>query len=206
MTGFDFSAAAVGAAQDLAQRGRLDAEFLQADVYDAIDAIGGRTFDVVYTGNGAIRWLPDLNRWAAVMAQLLVPGGRFYMAEFHPFASVFAPDELVVVNSYFDRSPHVHTTAGSYADPNAYTTQNTRVTWNHPLGTSSRRLPRPVFGSSFSTSTPTRCGPAGRSSNATWTARTACPTGNLNGRSYIRFGPPPVGLTVSRTLSIRDIS
>lgn len=134
VTGFDFSVAAVRAAHDLAKRARLNAEFLQADVYDAIDAIGGRTFDIVYTGIGAIHWLPEITRWAAVMAQLLVPGGRFYMAEFHPFASVFADDELVVVDSYFDRGPHVHTTPGSYADPAAHTTHNTRVTWNHVLG------------------------------------------------------------------------
>lgn len=134
VTGFDFSAAAVRAADDLARRACLDAEFLQADVYDALDALGSRTFDVVYTGVGAIHWLPDITRWGAAMAQLLVPGGRFYMAEFHPFASVFADDELIVVDSYFDRGPQIHTTAGSYADPTARTTQNTRVTWNHPLG------------------------------------------------------------------------
>jgi SAM-dependent methyltransferase len=134
VTGFDFSPAAVRTAHELAQRAGLDAEFLQADVYDAIDAIGGRTFDVVYTGIGAIHWLPDIARWAAVMARLLLPGGHFYMAEFHPFASVFADDELVVVDSYFDGGPHVHSASGSYADPDAHTTHNTRVTWNHVLG------------------------------------------------------------------------
>ncbi|HTU85140.1 MAG TPA: class I SAM-dependent methyltransferase [Solirubrobacteraceae bacterium] len=134
VTGFDFSAAAVREARDLAQRARLTAEFLEADVYDAIDALGGRTFDVVYTGIGAIHWLPDITRWAEVMARLLAPGGRFYMAEFHPFASVFADDELIAVDSYFDPGPHIHTSAGSYADPTAQTTQNTRVTWNHVLG------------------------------------------------------------------------
>jgi hypothetical protein len=113
---------------------RLNPEFLQADVYEAVEAIGGRKFDVVSTGIGAIHWLPDITRWATVMARLLVSGGRFYMAEFHPFASVFADDELVVVDSYFDPGPHVHTTPGSYADPTAHTTHNTRVTWNHALG------------------------------------------------------------------------
>jgi SAM-dependent methyltransferase len=134
VTGFDFSAAAVSAARDLAQRACLEAEFFQADVYDGIDAIAGRPFDVVYTGVGAIHWLPDITRWAAAMVQLLVPGGLFYMAEFHPFASVFADDGLVVVDSYFERGPHIHTAPGSYADPSAHTTQNTRITWTHALG------------------------------------------------------------------------
>ena len=40
------------------------AEFVVADVYDAVEALGGRTFDVVYTGIGALTWLPDIDRWA----------------------------------------------------------------------------------------------------------------------------------------------
>ena len=84
VTGFDFSAAAVRAADDLARRACLDAEFPQADVYDAFDAIGGRTFDVVYTGVGAIHWLPDITRWGAAMAQLLVPGAAPTWLSFIP--------------------------------------------------------------------------------------------------------------------------
>ena len=44
-----------------------------------------RTFDVVYTGLGAINWLADIDRWAATMASVCRPGGTFYLAEFHPF-------------------------------------------------------------------------------------------------------------------------
>jgi SAM-dependent methyltransferase len=189
VTGLDFSAAAVRAARDLAKRARVDAEFLQADVYQAVDAIGARTFDVVYTGIGAIHWLPDLTRWAAVMAHLLRPGGRFYMAEFHPFAEVFADDELVVLDSYFDRGPHIHTASGSYADPTAPTTHNTRITWSHVLGDVVTSLAEAGLVIEFTTSTRMRCAPVGRSSNATRTARTACRTGNPNCRSYIQFGP-----------------
>jgi len=67
----------------------LDADFVQANVYDAVQALGGRRFDIVYTGLGAINWLPDIERWARVMAELLAPGGTFYLAEFHPFSWVF---------------------------------------------------------------------------------------------------------------------
>ena len=38
----------------------LDAEFVCADVYDAFGALGERRFDIVYTGLGAINWLPDI--------------------------------------------------------------------------------------------------------------------------------------------------
>ena len=62
-----------------------DADFVAADVYDAVDVLGGRRFDVVYTGKGALNWLPDLGRWARVVADLLEPRGVLYLCEFHPF-------------------------------------------------------------------------------------------------------------------------
>ena len=46
----------------------IDASFVVADVYDAVTALGGRRFDVVYTGTGALLWLPDIARWAQVVA------------------------------------------------------------------------------------------------------------------------------------------
>ncbi len=46
--------------------------------------MGGRNFDVVYTGVGALNWLPDLAAWADVVARLLRPGGVLYLLEIHP--------------------------------------------------------------------------------------------------------------------------
>jgi SAM-dependent methyltransferase len=85
VTGLDFSQPAIDAARALAARAGLQAEFVQADVYDATSALGGRRFDVVYTGLGAINWLPDIEAWARTMASLVAPGGIFYLSEFHPF-------------------------------------------------------------------------------------------------------------------------
>jgi hypothetical protein len=87
---------------------------VQANVYDAVDALGGRRFDVVYTGLGAINWLADIEAWASTMAALLAPGGTFYLAEFHPFSDVFEP--------------------GTYADVEAQTTHNRSIEWTHGLG------------------------------------------------------------------------
>jgi len=38
----------------------------------------------VYTGLGAICWLPDIKGWAKVVTQFLKPGGTFYILEWHP--------------------------------------------------------------------------------------------------------------------------
>jgi SAM-dependent methyltransferase len=134
VTGLDFSAPAIEAARDLARRAGLPAEFVHADVYDAAEALGDRRFDVVYTGLGAINWLPDVTRWALVMAALLRPGGKLYVVEFHPFADVFADEDLSVVHSYFHRGPWTWDEPGSYADPDAVTVHNRTVEWHHGLG------------------------------------------------------------------------
>ena len=84
MVGLDFSGPAVEAANSLAAETGLDARFVQADVYDAAEALGGERFDVVYTGLGALNWLPDLPRWAEVVASLLDDGGFLYLASSTP--------------------------------------------------------------------------------------------------------------------------
>ena len=134
VTGLDFSEPAVAAARELAARTGIQAEFVQANVYDAVDALGGRRFDVVYTGLGAINWLPDIETWASTMAELLAPGGTFYLAEFHPFTDVFADEGLTVTYPYFHDEPLVWDEPGTYADLEAQTTHNRSIEWTHGLG------------------------------------------------------------------------
>lgn len=134
VTGVDFAPAAVAAARDLARQAGITAEFAEAAVYDAVTALEGRTFDVVYTSIGSIIWLPDLIRWASTVTRLLAPGGRFYMAEFHPFSVVLGEEDLMVTDSYFDPGPFLHDEPGSYADPDATTTHHHSLTWHHGLG------------------------------------------------------------------------
>jgi SAM-dependent methyltransferase len=88
VTGLDFSEPAIEAARSLAAGLAIDASFVRADVYDAVSALGGQRFNVVYTGTGALVWLPDIARWAQVVAALLEPGGFLYLVEGHPFAQV----------------------------------------------------------------------------------------------------------------------
>lgn len=104
-------------------------------LYDAVSALGRRPFDIVYTGKGALNWLPDLDRWAAVCALLLAPGGVLYLSEFHPVGDVFGwGHELSLSYSYFLDEPMVDTSRGTYADLDAATQENLSVEWHHPLG------------------------------------------------------------------------
>jgi SAM-dependent methyltransferase len=135
VAGLDFSAPAVEAARSLAAELGLEALFVQSDVYEAAEALGGRSFDVVYTGRGALNWLPDLGRWAGVVAALVRPGGFLYLSEFHPFTEVFGDDDLTVERDYFhSREPDIWDEPGTYADPEAETENNLTYEWRHPLG------------------------------------------------------------------------
>jgi SAM-dependent methyltransferase len=139
MTGLDFSGPAVEQARLLAHRTGSDAEFVQADVYDAVEVLGAGRFDLVFTGIGALCWLPRIGQWAEVVAALLRPGGRLFLREGHPM--LWALDDirsdglLVVDFPYFEREePLVWEDGGTYVQTEATFQHNTSVSWNHGLG------------------------------------------------------------------------
>ncbi len=128
VVGIDFSAPAIDVARRLAKECDLDADFVVADVYDSVHAVGGRTFDVVYTGIGALSWLPDLGRWGAVVASLLRPGGVVYVVEIHPFLWVYDVESGRAFD-YFDAITS-DDAAGSYTDRSLPTVNNVVVERN----------------------------------------------------------------------------
>ena len=138
MTGVDFSPASLAEARRLCDELGTGVEFVEADVYDAVEALGGRTFDLVFTGIGALCWLPSVSRWAAVIAALLEPGGRLFMREGHPLMWTLDErhsDALVVEYDYFERpEPMVFDEQGTYVETDVkFETTITHV-WNHGLG------------------------------------------------------------------------
>ncbi len=139
MTGLDFSPAAVAQAQALAEATGATAEFVEADVYDAAAVLPAHSFDLVFTGVGALCWLPDIRRWAAVVAGLLAPGGRLFLREGHPMLWALAdprPDGLLVVeHPYVERpEPTVWDEPGTYVETGVEFTHNVTHEWNHGLG------------------------------------------------------------------------
>lgn len=89
--GLDFSAEAVKHARRIAGAAGVDVEFVQSDVYEALDALDGRQFDIIYTGKGSVCYLPDLPGWADVVYALLRPGGILYLVDFHPLLHSLGP-------------------------------------------------------------------------------------------------------------------
>jgi SAM-dependent methyltransferase len=139
VVGLDLSDEAIALARRLAGQAGLSgrAEFICSDLYDADTHLGERLFDVVFVSWGAINWLPDLSRWAEIVARHLRPGGTLYVAEMHPFAETLddeAPKGVLRVRYPYFRDPAkpaVDPVHGSYADPDADTTGLVAYYWQH---------------------------------------------------------------------------
>jgi SAM-dependent methyltransferase len=139
MTGLDFSSPALAVARRLAADTGASIDYLEAELYDAVDALGGGRFDLVYTGIGALCWLPSVQRWAAVVAALLRPGGRLFIREGHPIVWTLddpRPDGLIVVRYPYFEVPggmRFHEPA-TYVEHDEPLTAPDTIQWNHGLG------------------------------------------------------------------------
>lgn len=138
VTGVDFSERAIGLAGALAAELRIDARFVCSDVLDLPAALDGE-FEIVYTSHGVLGWLPDLRRWAGVVARFLRSGGFLYLSEQHPILYPWDDGEdakdLRLLYPYFDRpDPLPFPVRGSYADRDAHVTQSVQYAWPHSMG------------------------------------------------------------------------
>lgn len=136
VTGVDFSPSALAVARDLAAAAGVDARFVESELY-AVPAVLGAEFDLVYTGVGALNWLPDIRGWARVVAGLLRPGGRLYVRDGHPMMNTLhdgIPDDVLRVTlPYFEGQVLHWFQETTYTDgpPVASPAMNE---WNHALG------------------------------------------------------------------------
>lgn len=138
MTGLDFSPVSLEQARRLATDCSAEIHYVEAPVYEAAQALGGADFDLVYTGVGALNWLPSIDKWARTVAALLKPGGRLLLREGHPMLLALdesCQDELRISHPYFERQePTVWCDDSTYVEVD--TALNATVTheWNHGLG------------------------------------------------------------------------
>ena len=138
MTGLDFSVPAIDVARRLAVDCGTEITYVAGEVYDAVEVLGRERFDLVYTGIGALCWLPDVCRWAQVVADLLRPGGRLFIREGHPMVWSLCdprPDGLLVVEyPYFEvEGGTPFSEATSYVDHEGELASPDIVSFNHGL-------------------------------------------------------------------------
>jgi SAM-dependent methyltransferase len=140
VTGVDFSEPAIAFARELATETGLEdrSRFVVSDIYALPGPLAGETFDLVYTGRGALGWLPDLEPWGRAVAELLRPGGIFYIHEGHPVLWALADDQpaegLAIGYDYWGGETLSFPVEGSYADPSADVDAEVEHGWNHSLG------------------------------------------------------------------------
>jgi len=138
VVGLDFSAPAREAAGHLARQCGATIDYVESELYDAVEAVGGERFDLVYTGIGALCWLPDIRRWARTVSALLRPGGRLFMREGHPMLWALSdprPDGLLVVEYPYFETDGVHLSElYSYVEHDEPLASPDFVHFNHGLG------------------------------------------------------------------------
>jgi SAM-dependent methyltransferase len=134
VTGVDFSSRAIEQARALASDAGIaeQSRFVVSDVYTAPQTLDGEKFDIVYTGQGALVWLPDLTRWAQTVAELLKPGGFLYLVEFHPYADCLGEDVRSLEHDYFKLEGTVYDSPWTYTD-GPELTNTTSIEWQHPI-------------------------------------------------------------------------
>ena len=137
MVGLDFSAESLAQARSLSEAAGPAVQYVQSDVYSAPEVLGRERFDLVFTGIGAVCWLPDIRRWAQVVHDLLVPGGTLHIREGHPM--LWTIDEntdgaLVVDYPYFETvDPVTDEHDGSYLPVDTTFAAARSHSWNHGL-------------------------------------------------------------------------
>ena len=139
MTGLDFSGASIAEARKVADSAGADVTFVEGEVYAATELLQPASFDLVFTGIGALCWLPDMGRWAQTVGALLKPGGRLFLREGHPAMWAVEDrrdDDLLVM-----RYPYFHQTEpldwdeeGSYVEVDRELVHTRSLSWNHGFG------------------------------------------------------------------------
>ena len=137
VTGLDFSPPALAVASQLATDCGANIDYVESELYEAVNALRPSRFDLVYTGIGALCWLPDIRRWAQVVADLLRPGGRLFIREGHPMQWSLCdprPDGLVVVEyPYFEAEGVRFSETATYVDHDEPLSSPDIVHFNHGL-------------------------------------------------------------------------
>jgi SAM-dependent methyltransferase len=137
VTGVDFSEKAVAAAREISRESGTPGRFVLAELYDSPEVLPER-FDIVYTGTGALCWLPDIAGWARVAAKFVRPGGTLYVRDGHPVFNSLdlerADGRLEITLPYFEGSPQRWDEEATYVEVDEKVEHSVQYEWNHGLG------------------------------------------------------------------------
>ncbi len=94
-------------------------DFIESDIMTLMEKHEG-LYDIVFTSDGAIGWLPDLKKWGRTIRHFLKEDGFFYVHDSHPFYLTFDEDKIVngvteIKYPYFKQAPDEETQIGGWA-------------------------------------------------------------------------------------------
>lgn len=142
--GVDLSDEAIKLAKEINEELNLNTNFICSNIYDLKDNVEALRYysspsggdwegaDIVFTSYGTIGWLPDLDKWAEIIAYFLKPGGTFYIADFHPALWMMDDNLEKVKYNYFNTEVITEEISGTYSDRTA-PIKSIEHGWNHPF-------------------------------------------------------------------------
>lgn len=119
-TGVDLVPENIRFAEKLARElGVGNVDFIESDIM-TLSGIHREKYDVVFTSEGVLGWLPDLKVWARTIRQLLKDDGFLYVFDSHPFVLIFDEEKLPrqeydIRYPYFSDQPDAGNSIGGYA-------------------------------------------------------------------------------------------
>jgi SAM-dependent methyltransferase len=120
VTGVDLVPNNIFYAKKLSQElGVQNIDFIESDIMK-LKENHDKKYDMVFTTEGVLCWLPDLNKWAETVKHLLKENGVLYVLDSHPFYFTFDEEKLrqnklEIKYPYFIREPEHENTIGGYA-------------------------------------------------------------------------------------------
>ena len=110
VTSTDISERQLENASVIAEQLRLDIEFICDDTME-LTHIRDQAYDMVYTSNGTLSWISDIDSMNRNIYRVLKTGGYSIMFDIHPFNRPFSGEAWkapLIVKSYHDVFPDLH--------------------------------------------------------------------------------------------------
>lgn len=126
VTAVDFSEVAINEAKKISKEMNIPVNFINSNV---LELELNKEFDIIFSSYGVIGWLPDLDKWAAVIVSHLKKGGIFLLTEFHPFLELIKDDGY---DYFYNPVPDIEIQKGTYTDGGSELVTKT-CWWNHSL-------------------------------------------------------------------------
>lgn len=137
VAGVDISSKSLKYARKLAEKMKIEADFIESDIMETGNKIN-RKFDIVFSSTGVLCWLPDIKVYAQTVRKLLNDNGFLYLYDGHPFRNVMI-DEAgessgnTIQGNYFRKEVWQYDNMGDYTDPDLKIPVNS-YEWNWTMG------------------------------------------------------------------------